>query len=166
MQDKNYAELFIFELYNKSKNKNLPVKIYIINVGSPEYQQVLDLRNEVLRKPLGLVLSERDIENDKNEWIVIAKHKGRVVACVQLRPLSEKEIKLRQMAVFPEYQSRAWGRRLLEYAEQLARNESYHVISLHARATATGFYRKAAYQIVSDEFIEVGIPHYKMQKQF
>ena len=141
------------------------MRMFIINVQSPEYRQVLYLRNEVLRKPLGLILSEKDIENDSNEWILIAKKNEDVVASVQLRLLSDRQIKLRQMVVDVNFQSKGYGRRLLQFAEQTAREKSYDSIVLHARTSAIGFYQKAGYQIVSKEFMEVGIPHYKMEKQ-
>ncbi len=37
--------------------------------------------------------------------------------------------------------------------------------SMHARLTAVGFYAKLGYSQVSPEFLEVGIPHVKMEKR-
>lgn len=36
---------------------------------------------------------------------------------------------------------------------------------LHARDVAKGFYRSMQYRVVGDEFTEVGIPHYHMEKE-
>jgi predicted GNAT family N-acyltransferase len=36
---------------------------------------------------------------------------------------------------------------------------------MHARQSAVGFYQKLGYQIRGEEFEEVTIPHYEMQKQ-
>jgi len=139
--------------------------INLIDVYSVEYQQVLSLRYEVLRKPLGRNLSAQDTANDPNELIVVGVENGQVVATVQLRPLSVKTIKLRQMAVSPTRQLKAWGRELLQFAENTAHERGYTKIVLHARETAVDFYKKSGYRIVSDRFMEVGIPHYKMEKQ-
>jgi predicted GNAT family N-acyltransferase len=35
---------------------------------------------------------------------------------------------------------------------------------MHARKTALGFYEKLGYRVAGDEFIEVTIPHYVMEK--
>jgi predicted GNAT family N-acyltransferase len=35
---------------------------------------------------------------------------------------------------------------------------------MHARKSAVGFYEKLGYKIVGDEFEEVTIPHFEMQK--
>ena len=36
---------------------------------------------------------------------------------------------------------------------------------MHARANAVGFYEKMGYKVIGDEFIEVTIPHYVMEKR-
>jgi len=161
MQDKNCAELIIFEHCNFISVE----MIRLIDIYSSDYQQVLELRNEVLRKPLGRNLSVQDIANDPNELIVVAVENGQVIASVQLRPLSAKTIKLRQMAVSPTRRLKAWGRKLLKFAEQTAQERGYAKIVLHARETAVDFYKKSGYRIVSDRFMEVGISHYKLEKQ-
>jgi predicted GNAT family N-acyltransferase len=38
-------------------------------------------------------------------------------------------------------------------------------MAMHARKTASGFYEKLGYKVASDEFEEVTIPHYVMQKK-
>jgi len=35
---------------------------------------------------------------------------------------------------------------------------------MHARKTALGFYEKLGYNVVGDEFTEVTIPHFVMEK--
>ena len=42
----------------------------IIDHGSKEYQQMVELRNEILRKPLGLVLTEEDMNADKSNVLI------------------------------------------------------------------------------------------------
>ena len=51
------------------------------------------------------------------------------------------------------------------FAENLARDRGYNKISMHARKNATGFYEKVGYKVVGDEFVEVTIPHYNMEKE-
>ena len=56
------------------------------------------------------------------------------------------------------------GSRLVENAEDMARQKGYETIVLNARLVAKEFYQKQGYDAVSDEFIEVSIPHIAMQK--
>ena len=40
----------------------------------------------------------------------------------------------------------------------------YHVLMMHARVTATGFYEKFGYVKKDGQFIEITIPHVVMEK--
>jgi predicted GNAT family N-acyltransferase len=52
----------------------------------------------------------------------------------------------------------------MNFAENVARDRGYKVLHMHARKSAVGFYKKLGYEVVGDEFEEVTIPHYEMQK--
>ena len=71
---------------------------------------------------------------------------------------------MRQVAVDESYQSKGIGRALVEYCEQVARDEQFTEIILHARETAVAFYLKLGYEVYGEPFIEVGIPHRNMRK--
>ena len=71
---------------------------------------------------------------------------------------------MRQVAVSPRAQGQGIGRALTEFAEDLARRRGFSRMTLHARAIAVPFYEKLGYQRVGDEFEEVTIPHWSMQK--
>ena len=135
-----------------------------INSTSPKYQQVWELREEVLRKPLGMSLKNEDLSNDHKDIIFIAEQDGRVLACLMLHQIAEDVYKLRQMAVAKELQGKGIGRILVTAAEIFAAQNGYKKIVLHAREVATGFYSSLGYKQVGDEFSEVGIPHYAMEK--
>jgi GNAT superfamily N-acetyltransferase len=73
-------------------------------------------------------------------------------------------VRLRQMAVPDEYQGKGIGRALMNFAENLARDRGYRSITMHARKNAAGFYEKMGYKRIGDEFEEITIPHYVMEK--
>ena len=52
-----------------------------------------------------------------------------------------------------------------ELAENLARDRGYKALNMHARKNAVGFYEKMGYQVASEEFTEVTIPHVVMEKK-
>lgn len=136
-----------------------------ISMQDATYQQVYDLREEVLRKPLGQSLKNDDLSNEPNETIIAAiNDQDEVIGCVMLRHLSSTEVKLRQMAVATALQGRGIGRALVRQAEEVSAAAGYQTVSLHARQYAVPFYEKLGYQVQGDVFTEVGIPHLFMIK--
>jgi predicted GNAT family N-acyltransferase len=140
----------------------MPLKI--LDHGSPEYQQMLDLRYQILRRPLGLQFNEEDLEKEKEDILIGAYEDDEMLGCCLLTKVNNQDVRLRQMAVKPGLQGKGIGRALLQFAENISRDRGFRKITMHARSTATGFYEKQGYQLVGDEFEEVTIPHYTMEK--
>ena len=138
---------------------------HIIAFGSSEYRSMCRLRDEVLRKPIGLRLTEAEISRDKNDILLACMENGEVIACCILTEKNSDTVQLRQMAVAPDCRRKGLGRELLLYAEKTAEESRYSVIRMHARKTAVGFYEKSGYIVVGEEFTEVGIPHFEMMKR-
>jgi N-acetylglutamate synthase-like GNAT family acetyltransferase len=141
------------------------ISISRINYSSPRYQEVWDLREEILRKPLGLSLKNDDMSRDLVDDIFFAENNGTIIGCLLMHRLNDDEVQLRAMAVYNEWQGKGIGRLLVEAAERFAWKKGYKTVVLHARKVAMGFYESMDYTVVGDEFVEVGIPHYHMEKQ-
>lgn len=138
----------------------------IISLDTPEYEQMVNLRSEILRKPLGLSFTENELKDDEGDILFGAflPNGGEIVACCILKPLESGVVKLRQMAVDKEMQRKEIGTAMLSFAEYVATKEGFDQIVLHAREVAMGFYLKYGYEVIGESFLEVGIPHYKMAK--
>lgn len=136
----------------------------IIDHGSKEYQQMVDLRNEILRKPLGLLLTDDDMSSDKNNVLIGAFEDEKMLGCCMLVKQSARVVLLRQMAVLNDLQGKGIGRALMLFAENIARDMGYREISMQARKKALGFYEKMGYQEASNEFTNLTIPHIIMRK--
>jgi predicted GNAT family N-acyltransferase len=137
----------------------------IIDHGSPEYRLMVDLRREILRKPLGLTYSPEDLDKEKNDILLGAFDDDQILACCILTREDASTCRLRQMAVMNNQQGKGIGAQLMNFAEIVARDKGYRTMSMHARKSARGFYEKLGYAVTSDEFQEVTIPHYVMQKR-
>lgn len=136
-----------------------------ITTADPVYPEVWELRDAVLRRPLGQSLRDDDISGDHLERIFIVQNDaGRAVACVMLRALPSGAFKLRQMAVSPAFQGTGIGRQLVEAAERAAWTSGAQRIEMNARAAVRSFYEKLGYAVEGEEFVEVGIPHFFMKK--
>ena len=136
----------------------------IIDFGSPEYQQMVKLRDVVLRKPLGLTFTQEDLESEKDNILIAAFEEERMLGCCMLVEERPDIVRLRQMAVLNALQGKGIGRALMNFAENIARDRGYKIVKMHARNNSIGFYEKVGYKRKGDEFIEVTIPHYVMEK--
>jgi predicted GNAT family N-acyltransferase len=136
----------------------------IIDHGSKEYQQMVKMRTDILRKPLGLSFTQDELEKEKDEVLIAAFEDDKMLGCCMLIKQPDNTVRLRQMAVMNNLQGKGIGRALMHFAENIARDMGYKKISMHARKTATGFYEKLGYQVTGNEFLEVTIPHYVMEK--
>ena len=137
----------------------------ILDYGSKEYQQMVKLRDDMLRKPLGLGFSAQELENEKENMLIGAFEDEDMLGCCMLVEEKGDTVRLRQVAVLNDLQGKGIGRALINFAENLARDRGYKIISMHARKGTTVFFEKMGYKITSPEFIEITIPHYVMEKQ-
>jgi predicted GNAT family N-acyltransferase len=136
-----------------------------IAFGSDDFQKECELRNEVLRVPLGLSLFDEDLglEGQQMHFGMFDQNKY-LVACVIAVGISSTEAKIRQMAVDSQYQGKGLGRSIIHCIEDYLAQRGFTHLFMHARMTAVGFYEKLGYARAGHEFMEVGIPHVKMEK--
>jgi len=137
----------------------------ILDHGTFEYRQMVKLRDDILRKPLGLGFTPQELEEEKDNMLIAAFEDEDILGCCMLVEESPEKVRLRQMAVINDLQGKGIGRALMNFAENIARDQGYKTLAMHARKNATGFYEKMGYKIASDEFTEVTLPHYVMEKK-
>lgn len=137
----------------------------IIDHGTPEYQQMIKLRDDILRKPLGLSFSQEELMQEKDQILIGAFDDDKMLGCCMLVNEGDGVVRLRQMAVNNNLQGKGIGQALMNFAENIARDQGFKRLTMHARKTAVGFYEHLGYQISSEEFEEVTIPHFIMEKR-
>jgi GNAT superfamily N-acetyltransferase len=137
----------------------------IIDFGSKEYEKMVDLRYQILRKPLGLSFDKAELDKESNDILLGCFDDDRLEGCCLLTKEDDTTVRLRQMAVLAGLQGKGIGKALMFFAENVARDASFQKITMHARKTAVGFYEKLGYTISGSEFIEVTLPHYAMEKK-
>lgn len=133
--------------------------------GSAAYKESVALREEVLRKPLGLTFTDEELGREQSDYHLVCQYEGQVVGCLILVPKGPAEVKVRQVAVAPHVHGKGVGRVLATFAEDFARERGFKLMTLHARLTAVSFYEKLGYERIGEAFEEVTIPHWRMQKQ-
>jgi N-acetylglutamate synthase-like GNAT family acetyltransferase len=142
------------------------MEIKLIDHGSPDHKQMIGLRMEILRAPLGLSFTKEQLDAEKEDWLIGAfDNNKKIIGCCVLTRYSPDTIQLRQMAVKSNLQSSGIGKMIVAFAENLARENGFSILMMHARNVALGFYQKCGYTIRGNEFIEVTVPHHYMEKQ-
>jgi len=136
-----------------------------IDHGTKEYQQMIKLRNDILRRPLGLSFSPDELAKEKEDILIGAFDDDEMLACCLMTKVDNKCLRLRQMAVQNNLQGKGIGASMMSFAELVARDKGFKKLVMHARKTAVGFYEKLGYKVAGDEFEEVTIPHYLMEKK-
>lgn len=133
--------------------------------GSPEYDEAVALRYAVLRKPLGLEYTPEQLAAEYDQIHLAAfSDAGELIGYLNLTPVDARTIKMRQVAVAPNYQGKGVGKQLVRASEELALQRGFDLMTLHARETAVPFYLGMGYTKVGERFEEVTIPHFKMEK--
>lgn len=137
----------------------------IIQFATPDFDQAIRLRDEVLRQPLGLHFSTEDIAKEYDSYHIgkFDIH-GRIMSVLVVKPLNAELVKIRQVAVQPSLQGQGLGKQLMYETEQWLSLNNYRQVELNARENVVPFYKKIGYTPEGDPFEEVGIPHLKMVK--
>lgn len=154
----------------KTAKPNLSQQLFILQVewGTPEYDQVIDLRTKVLRMPLGLEFKEEELAQEYKDLHFACYHANtlELLGCMKLSVLAEEPgtARMKQVAVSPDAQGCGVGQHMVGYFEHYCKVHHFEQIALHARAEAVAFYQKLGYQIAGKPFTEVGIAHMAMEK--
>ena len=141
------------------------VQITEIKYHSEEYRQEQELRDRVLRKPLGMSLYDENMEAEQHDVHVGAFINGMLAGVLILTRINATEVKMRQVAVDEASRRLNIGTELVLFAEEHSKKNGFSTMLLNARKTAVGFYEKLGYEKIGEEFLEINIPHFKMRKR-
>lgn len=133
-----------------------------ISHGSELYLAAVELRREVLRRPLGLDFTPEQLRDEASDRHLAALASGEVVGTLILTPRLDDSMQMRQVAVHPLRQRMGIGIQMVHFAELTARISGVRRIILHARDTAVPFYLALGYELEGEPFTEVSIPHRSM----
>ena len=145
----------------KEKNKFTFCKV---NHDSPEYWAIVELRDRVLRKPLGLEFMREELMDENEQFHFGYFLHNDLVGCLVFKNIGNSELKMRQVAINPYFQKHGIGSKMVIESENWAIKNGFTKISLHARELAKSFYIKMNYQVIGSSFLEVGISHFKLFK--
>lgn len=136
--------------------------------GPTDWPEVIALRTRVFVEEQGV---PAEIEQDDRDATAVHVHArdeaGRVVATgrLLLPPDGSTTASLGRMAADPAVRGRGFGAAVLAELHEQARLRGVAAIELHAQVAARGFYERAGYTAVGEEYLEAGIAHVTMRRQ-
>ena len=136
----------------------------LVEHGTADYWQTVKLREQILRQPLGLAFSAEELEAEADSFHIAYYEDKDVVGCLVLKPVNQKQIVMRQVAVAADRQGQGIGRELVIAAEQFAVEHGFLEMGMHARESAAGFYEKLGYKREGERFTQVTLPHFHLRK--
>jgi predicted GNAT family N-acyltransferase len=71
-----------------------------------------------------------------------------------------------RIAVHKQWRRQGVGTRLVEYLSEVARDRGFTEIHLHSQVQAAGFYARLKFEARGDTFMEAGIEHVLMVRNF
>ncbi|MGK0187332.1 MAG: putative GNAT family N-acyltransferase [Verrucomicrobiales bacterium] len=137
---------------------------------SDAYAATVQLRDRLLRAPLGLEFTPDELAAEFDDTHLAGfDSKGELAACLVLTPVSTSTstpgtLRMRQVAVAPQWQRQGIGSQLVQFAETIATDLNASRLTLHAREDVLDFYQKLGYEKVGTPFTEIGIFHIAMEK--
>ncbi len=135
-----------------------------IEFNSAEYRHERALRDEVLRRPLGMTLDDNP-ELEREHWhFGLFDDDGTLIGCAVVAPVDAETAKIQQVAIAPAQQRRGHGQQIMCELEARLAAEGIRRFVLHARLYAVGFYDRLGYQRLGEPFTETTLPHVRMEK--
>jgi GNAT superfamily N-acetyltransferase len=140
------------------------VKIKEVKYKSEDYQKLLSFRFQNLRKPLNLLWSKEDLQDEDKQNHFALMHNLEIIGSFCLKKIDTQTIKIRQMAIKKGYQKKGYGSEVIRFTESFAGMHNYKIIILTARLSALEFYEKNLFKTSGKIFVDVSVDSIKMFK--
>ncbi len=121
-----------------------------IKYGSEEYNKTLELRNEVMRKPLGRNIYDEDFSCEANQIIIGAFETNSLftnllIGCGVLSYQGDNTWMVEYLCVDSVLQKKGVGSALMQCMEKIAMDRGATKMTLDARISAIDFYQRFGY---------------------
>lgn len=130
-----------------------------------ELYEILRVRSAVFVVEQNCVYLDPD-GIDERSLHVYLEEDGRILAYLRMFMTDESAGTVQIGRVLTTARGKGYGRKILESAMTAATERMQaRKLYLEAQCYAAGFYEKAGFHIISDPFLEDGIPHVKMTRE-
>lgn len=134
-------------------------------ITEEEINQAYHIRTIVFVNEQGVSMDEEIDEFDQDAIHFVGYSKDKPIAASRLRYLKNYG-KLERICIIQEERGKSYGTQMIKKMEDTVLKEGYSQTILNAQTLAVPFYEQQGYHVISDEFLDAGIPHVTMKKQF
>jgi predicted GNAT family N-acyltransferase len=132
--------------------------------GPGDWAEIADLRTRVFVEEQGVPPEiERDDLDATAVHALSRDEAGRVVATGRLL-VRDRTAVIGRMAAEAALRGRGHGSAVLAELQRQAARLGAREVELHAQISARGFYERAGYAVVGEEYVEAGIVHVTMRR--
>ena len=124
-----------------------------------DFSDIEKIRTSVFIKEQKVPIELEWDKDDFDSTHILVYCEGKAVATARLL----KDGHIGRMAVLKEYRNRHIGENMLKYLIGIANKQSINKIKLSAQKHAVEFYKKYGFSVISDVYLDAGIPHYDMK---
>ncbi len=124
-----------------------------------DFTQIKEIRTAVFIKEQNVPVELEWDEFDNDSTHILAYYNNKAVATARL----VNDGHIGRMAVLKVYRRRNIGKKMLKYILELAHKNQITKIELSAQQHAVEFYKKQGFSVISDIYLDAGIPHYDMK---
>ncbi|HLR64075.1 MAG TPA: GNAT family N-acetyltransferase [Pseudogracilibacillus sp.] len=136
-----------------------------IATSQEEKNIMYDIRKTVFVEEQLVPIEEEIDEHEDDAIHFICYVDDKAVGAARLRFIDDYG-KLERICVLKAYRGQSIGTRIIGTMEEEIKKHQYKTAKLHAQQYAEAFYEKLGYQTFSEAFMDAGIPHIAMKKEF
>lgn len=150
-------------LRNISTWKGINILEFKHVTNEKEWEDCLSIRKIVFIEEQQIPVEEEIDEFEKEADHFVLYHEGKPVGAGRFRKFDEYG-KVERICVLKETRGTGAGKQIMDGIEQFALAKGITTLKLNAQTHAIPFYEKLGYIVISDEFLDAGIPHKTMKK--
>ncbi|MBP0013803.1 MAG: GNAT family N-acetyltransferase [Roseofilum sp. SBFL] len=141
------------------------VVIEQVSYGEQE-EAIASIRIEVSQNEQGVDPSLEFDSCDEQADHLLAYMESKPVGTARVRQLNPETAKIERLAVLGPFRGQGIGRKLMQTALELTQSYGVNEVIITAQLYVQSLYDQLGFIPEGEEFLEAGMPHIKMRKQF
>lgn len=163
----NYEQEDIWgdEIYLQVNQEGLCLKPVVSPI---DMWNAVNIRQIVFREEQNVPYHEDEIyEEQLQSKTYLIYLKDKVIGTIRYREIAERTFKIERFAILKEYRNKGFGKQVIQhFSDLIAYSYNPCLVTLNAQEQTIEFYEKCGFKGEGDLFIEAGIKHLKMNKEY
>ena len=130
-----------------------------------EFLEMQAIRRSVFQEEQGVAPQLEFDGLDKTAIHLLAYLDDRPVGTARIRYLNEQIAKIERLAVLSTARGLGIGKKLMQEAIQVAKQNNVQEVVIHAQEYVKGLHQQLGFKQIGEVFEEAGIPHVQMIRQ-